>query len=324
MKTNRLFKTTNNGLFGAIQNVLNLEWFDSVKADKLNYEFFFYHSGERTLSNFVIKIAKMLDIDIEDESVDISVIYPYLAKVVETRYGNRWKRLYDTLTIEYNLSAIETTQSVETPDITKTNNTDKTTGNSSTSNSTISDTGSNQVDNSVKNVKDMTGTDKHEIAVSDHDTTATETRIEKNISNDDTDINVFGFNSTTSVPSSNSTHDASEITTADPAHNSVTREGGSTTSDTETRNMQDSTSIESTEKQQNTNTKTSEGTSTDTGTEKTENTATEKGTRTTDVTRTKGNITDEIMKELELRDNIIDNIIMKDLDELLTSPVYEY
>lgn len=51
-------------------------------------------------------------------------------------------------------------------------------------------------------------------------------------------------------------------------------------------------------------------------------TTTEKGTRETVETHTKGNITDEIRQALILRDTMIHEIILTDVDYILTSPYY--
>lgn len=270
VQTNRLvndiYVEGDDNLFTAIAAYLSAEWF-TERADELNRQYFLWHSGNKTLSHVVDNVWGLVT-DEDRESVvagsyglfvtTIGEGLTYLAGLIAGRFGEKWRAKYELLTMQYDLTGIETLERTETPDI------------------TIGETTS-------ASKKRTYGSDNVTDTSSQFKTTVTDSGVES-------DTNVQGFNSSDYQPQSQV-----------KSQGTTTTEGAS---DDNTVSVEAKTS--------------GEDTHTDTGTKN----RTETGTRTVSESRKRGDITAEIRRALELRDTIIDQMIMDDVDTVLATPYY--
>lgn len=115
MKINTLYIEDNNGLFGQIQKVLDVNWFNNDLAFLLNTEYFYGRSGEKTMSPLCYKIVQNMFLvddygnfmyDDNGEYV-VSDDYEYalttLAKLISTKFKRKWDDTYKSLSKEINL-----------------------------------------------------------------------------------------------------------------------------------------------------------------------------------------------------------------------------
>lgn len=263
MRVKSLFNDTPNDLFTSIAGYLSADWMDSDMIQSLNEQYFIWHSGEKTLSRFAVKGWGIVDDDREEVADgDVRPItsgtYDILARVIVGRYGDKWKSKYELLTRQYDLDGIETLERTETPDV------------------TVTETN----ESSKTRTPNLT---RHNESASAFKSTVTD-------SDQESDTNVQGFNSTAYQP-------LSQV----KSQGTTTTEGGA--SDNHTSSSQ----IE---------------TGTDTNIETGGRTSTEKGTRSVIESRKRGDITAEIRRALELRNVAISAIILDDVDTILATPYY--
>lgn len=88
--------TTSKGLFSYIDEVNPLPWDKVVPPEDLDTAFMFAH-GEKTVTGKVLNMFSDLG---EDETLK------QLAKVISTRYHDKWAKLYEGFSAEYPLNVV--------------------------------------------------------------------------------------------------------------------------------------------------------------------------------------------------------------------------
>lgn len=259
--------TTDGGVFSPMANA---PWVETMTGTNLDIAYLDGHSGERYCSNFINHRLG----DSEALSSDNRTL---IANILWAMFGIQWTRLwatmkptdYDPLTNYQMEETIEGTESsTRTPDLTK------------------GDTGTVQ----------STGQDKRTPNIT---RTGTGTVKDDGTSSGNTQNNLWGFNSTTSIPS-----DMSDVT--------------GTNENTTTRDLtENETGTDTTDK---TNTDTYNRSYTETGTDTTAGTSSRKLTR-------KGNIgTNTFQNLLQQERNLwmynFFEQVFKDVDSVLTIPIY--
>lgn len=224
------------GIFSEL-NKLSVPW--RTNSTDLDLEYFGNHSGEKIISPLVSKLL------VDDKLTSDSVTR--LASIIFSLNGDNWSRLYSALQEEY--KALQNYNGDETRTVTTTD----------TGTDTFSHTGNetNTLNDSSSNTR--TGSESLESSGSDSlSKTGTVGSQGSNLS----DNNVFGFNSSSSVPSDNSnssnnstdTYNLSDKTSygkkdtkvynnvSDSGSRESTNTVSNESSDTETKNLQTNTS----------------------------------------------------------------------------------
>lgn len=259
--------TTDGGVFSPMANA---PWVETMSGANLDLAYLEGHSGERYCSNFI-------NHRLGNSEVLTSENRTLIANILWAMFGIQWTRLwatmkpidYDPLTNYQMEETIEGTESsTRTPDLTK------------------GDTGTVQ----------STGQDKRTPNIT---RTGTGTVKDDGTSSGNTQNNLWGFNSTTSIPS-----DMSDVTGTN--ENTTTRDLTETETGTDTTDR--------------TNTDTYNRSYTETGTDTTAGTSSRKLTRT-------GNIgTNTFQNLLQQERNIwmydFFEQVFKDVDSVLTIPIY--
>ena len=283
-----------------------------------DFEYFGNRSGQKEISPLVENIL----IKYKTSTINYgSDAMKKLADIVNSRYNSKWRKLGTAMSAEYDLLSMSE-KIEETPDITKTNNVTKNATetpdilkrNAVTKNSTETPD-ITKINNITKN-----STETPNI------TTATLNKITTNIeeySDGSSTGDIYGFNSTSPVPQSDSAANSTRRTIADGENNKTDQ----TMTETGTRqNTAEESYIES-EKGTRKTAGEESYTETETGTRQnvaqesyTEN---ETGKRTTVRTGNNGHTNQSIlMEELKLREWEFLKIVYSDMDTLLTCPKY--
>lgn len=225
-----------DGIFSELSK-LSVPW--STNSIDLDLEYFGNHSGEKIISPLVSKLL------VDDKLTSDSITR--LASIIFSLNGDNWSRLYSALQEEY--KALQNYNGDETRTVTTTD----------TGTDTFSHTGNetNTLNDSSSNTR--TGSESLESSGSDSlSKTGTVGSQGSNLS----DNNVFGFNSSSSVPSDNSnssnestdTYNLSDKTSygkkdtkvynnvSDSGNRESTNTVSNESSDTETKNLQTNTS----------------------------------------------------------------------------------
>lgn len=109
-KINEVFDTT-NGVFKPIATKLQFEWFTTDDATTLDLDYLYSHSGEKSISNLVIKLKEL----------DSSTFLAKLVSIIALKFEEKWSRLYLALVgSEYNPIENYDSHEIETPEITNT------------------------------------------------------------------------------------------------------------------------------------------------------------------------------------------------------------
>lgn len=258
---------TDGGVFSPMSNA---PWSDTMSGTNLDIAYLDGHSGERYCSNFI-------NHRLNDSDVLSSDNRTLIANILWAMFGTQWTRLwatmkpvdYDPLTNYKMEETIEGTESsTRTPDLTK------------------GDTGTVQTSGQDKRTPDITR--KGTGTVKDEGNTSGNTQ-----------NNLWGFNSDTSVP-------------ADMSDVSGTNDNTSTRDLTETESGTDTT--------ERTNTDTYNRSYTEKGTDTTAGTSSRKLTRTGNIgTNTFQNL---LQQERNLWMYNFFEQIFKDVDSVLTIPIY--
>lgn len=224
------------GIFSELSK-LSVPW--STNSIDLDIEYFGNHSGDKIISPLVSKLL------VDDKLTSDSITR--LASIIFSLNGDNWSRLYSALQEEY--KALQNYNGDETRTVTTTD----------TGTDTFSHTGNetNTLNDSSSNTR--TGSESLESSGSDSlSKTGTVGSQGSNLS----DNNVFGFNSSSSVPSDNSnssnnstdTYNLSDKTSygkkdtkvynnvSDSGSRESTNTVSNESSDTETKNLQTNTS----------------------------------------------------------------------------------
>ena len=258
--------TTKGGLFS---NIGNLPWSSIMVGAQMDVLYFDSHSGERYCSNLIVKrVGDDNSLSTQDRRTIATLVY--------ARFRSQWNRLWSTMNptydpyTNYQMQETEegTNNSVRTPDLTK------------------GDTGTVQTSGQDKRTPNLTKTDTGTVK---DDGSATNTN----------QNNLWGFNSSTSVPS-------------DMADGSAASENTNTRNLTETETGTDTTD--------RTNTDTYNRSYTETGTDTTAGTSSRKLTRTGNIgTNTFQNL---IQQERNIWMYDFFEQVFKDVDSVLTIPIY--
>lgn len=258
--------TTDGGVFSSMTNA---PWVEAMSGGNLDLVYLEGHSGERYCSNFINRRLGSSEVLTSDNRM-------LIANILWAMFGIQWTRLwatmnptYDPLTNYQMEETIEGTESsTRTPDLTK------------------GDTGTVQSTGQDKRTPNLTRTGTG--TVKDDGTTSGNTQ-----------NNLWGFNSPTSIPS-----DMSDVT--------------GTNENTTTRDLtENETGTDTTDK---TNTDTYNRSYTETGTDTTAGTSSRKLTR-------KGNIGTDTFQNLLQQErslwmyNFFEQVF-KDVDSVLTIPIY--
>ena len=224
------------GIFSELSK-LSVPW--STNPIDLDLEYFGNHSGEKIISPLVSKL--LVDDKLNSESVT------RLASIIFSLNGDNWSRLYSALQEEY--KALQNYNGDETRTVTTTDTGTDTFSHTDNETSTLNDSSSNT----------RTGSESLESSGSDSlSKTGTVGSQGSNLS----DNNVFGFNSSSSVPSDSSnssnnstdTYNLSDKTSygkkdtkvynnvSDSGSHESTNTLNKESSDTETKNLQTNTS----------------------------------------------------------------------------------
>lgn len=254
---------------GIFSNIGNLPWLSIMLGTQLDTMYFDTHSGERFSSRIITK-------RVGDDGSLSTADRKTISTLVYARFRTQWSRLWVTMNPNYepltnykmeeNIEGTES--STRTPDLTK------------------GDTGTVQ----------STGQDKRTPNIT---RTGTGTIKDDGTTSGNTQNNLWGFNSTTSIPS-----DMSDVT--------------GTNENTTTRNLtENETGTDTTDK---TNTDTYNRSYTETGTDTTAGTSSRKLTRTGNIgTNTFQNL---LQQERNLWMYDFFEQIFKDVDSVLTIPIY--
>ena len=224
------------GIFREL-NKLSVPW--RTNSTDLDLEYFGNHSGEKIISPLVSKL--LVDGKLTSDSVT------RLASIIFSLNGDNWSRLYSALQEEY--KALQNYNGDETRTVTTTD----------TGTDTFSHTGNetNTLNDSSSNTR--TGSESLESSGSD---SLSKTGTVGSQGNNLSDNNVFGFNSSSSVPSDSSnssnnstdTYNLSDKTSygkkdtkvynnvSDSGSRESTNTVSNESSDTETKNLQTNTS----------------------------------------------------------------------------------
>ena len=224
------------GIFSELSK-LSVPW--STNSIDLDLEYFGNHSGEKIISPLVSKLL------VDDKLTSDSITR--LASIIFSLNGDNWSRLYSALQEEY--KALQNYNGDETRTVTTTDTGTDTFSHTSNETNTLNDSSSNT----------RTGSESLESSGSDSlSKTGTVGSQGSNLS----DNNVFGFNSSSSVPSDNSnssnnstdTYNLSDKTSygkkdtkvynnvSDSGSRESTNTVSNESSDTETKNLQTNTS----------------------------------------------------------------------------------
>lgn len=251
-----------------------------------DFEYFGNRSGQKEISplveNVMVKYGKST-INYNSDAME------KLASVVNSRYGTKWKKLFNAMTAEYDVLSMSekmeetpnitktnniTKNATETPDITKTNNTSKNT----TETPNITTTTLNKITTNIEEYSDGSSTG-----------------------------DIYGFNSTSPVPQSDNSANSTRRTIADGENNKTDQ------TMTETGTRQNATEESYTEKETGTRQNVAEESYTEN----------ETGKRTTVRTGNNGHTNQSIlMEELKLWEWEFLKIVYADMDTLLTCPKY--
>ena len=283
-----------------------------------DFEYFGNRSGQKEISPLVENVLIKYGISTINYNSDAM---KKLADIANSRFHSKWIKLSAALSAEYDLLSMSE-KIEETPEITKTNNMTK------NATETPNITKTNNITKNVTETPDITKTNNitKNTTETPNITTATVNKITTNIeeySDGSSTGDIYGFNSTSPVPQSDSAANSTRRTIADGENNKTDQ----TMTETGTRTH---TAEESyTEKETGTRKNVAEESYTEKETGTRQNVAQESytenetGKRTTVRTGNNGHTNQSIlMEELKLREWEFLKIVYADMDTLLTCPKY--
>lgn len=114
-----------NGLFGAIKNILNVNWFDDNLAKYLNTYYFRIHSARKWAIDYMSEAYYLVDDDgtklvMNDGNIvsdrDTQEIWlSDTANLIVMQYGDKWKADYDLITKQLDLVDYDKETKINTP-----------------------------------------------------------------------------------------------------------------------------------------------------------------------------------------------------------------
>ena len=329
MTENRLNNTVDwlsgKGIFTVMASNNSLPWTNNPLPLDLDFDYYGNHSGNKITSCLVDKLSdengKLSDSNMES-----------LARIIFSKYHDNWERAWYALSLEYNTIHNYDGDEKVTTERTYENTNNTTLSNTKTHNLSVDNTGTVTDNNTITrtgtdtthtvNDEDKTGTDKLTKSGTETNTdTKNGSMIETNelagfnsstYSNDNKKTTTYNNYTDTNVLSYNTREDAQNYNTNINTVNdeTVTHDTTDTDNKTTTNNLKEETT----------------GTISDSGT----NNNQENGTETTTVTTNKGGnlgvtTTQQMLTaEMEFRamHNFFNDIVYKNIDEVLTIKVY--
>lgn len=264
-------------------------WLDN--ADVLDAEYYGNHSGNKEISPIIDKFIEYnVDNEVPSPYVLTTTQRTLLAKIIANKFESKWTKLYAILAMEYNPIENYSMVEEETPEITHTH--------SVSNDYEVSDTKTNAFKRTSKEEPSQ------DYAVTQEKSVNTDLSVETETGSS---AEVYGFNSSTAVPSNDATGGSTVTTTGDKADNTETTV---TTQDGYITTTEEGSANDNVE----TNTHTQSGSTIDE----------ETGSRTLTRSGNIGVTTSQQMIESEIalwQWNFFDTVY-KDIDTVLTSPKY--
>ena len=323
--TNTVDWLSGKGIFTVMASNNSLPWTNNPLPLDLDFDYYGNHSGNKITSCLVDKLSdengKLSDSNMES-----------LARIIFSKYHDNWERAWYALSLEYNPIHNYDGDEKVTTERTYENTNNTTLSNTKTHNLSVDNTGTVTDNNTITrtgtdtthtvNDEDKTGTDKLTKSGTETNTdTKNGSMIETNelagfnsstYSNDNKKTTTYNNYTDTNVLSYNTREDAQNYNTNINTVNdeTVTHDTTDTDNKTTTNNLKEETT----------------GTISDSGT----NNNQENGTETTTVTTNKGGnlgvtTTQQMLTaEMEFRamHNFFNDIVYKNIDEVLTIKVY--
>ena len=293
-----------NGIFEQLES-FDVPWKEYVSGDVLDLDYYGNHSGAKLVSPLVHKLLTVDGLSAANQAK--------LAALIFYKYNQAWTRAWSAITNQYDpLENYHRTEE-RTPDLTDERTDDleyKRTANI-TDERTANLTTERTDDLTAERTDDLTET----LTPRTKDVETTKSKNKQTTNN-----SVYGFNSSTAVPSDSS--ETSGQNTDNETERTLTHpEGTDTTTNTGTETTTNTGTQTTTETGTDTNKKTGTDTYANTGTQ----TTTHTGTETTETYGNIGVITNQQMLESELELRFKYNFfesIFKDVDNILTINVY--
>ena len=283
-----------------------------------DFEYFGNRSGQKEISPLVENILTKYGTSTIKYDSEAN---KKLASIVISRYSLKWRKLFSAMTVQYDVLSMSEKME-ETPDITKTNNITK------NATETPNITKTNNITKNATETPDITKTNNitKNATETPNITTATLNKITTNIeeySDGSSTGDIYGFNSTSPVPQSDSAANSTRRTIADGENNKTDQ------TMTEIGTRQNVAEESYTEKETGTRKNAAEEsytekeTGTRTNSEEESHTEKETGKRTTVRTGNNGHTNQSILtEELKLWEWEFLKIVYADMDTLLTCPKY--
>ena len=100
-----------NFVFNRIKSLFNPVFFESTDTTFLDFEYLTNKSGTKFISNLMLQLNSVKNEGkLSSEDVD------FLARFVYNKFGNKWSRIYNVLTLDYKPLENYSMTEVETPD----------------------------------------------------------------------------------------------------------------------------------------------------------------------------------------------------------------
>lgn len=312
-------------IFTAVEKVpsYNFPWKESgIMVDTINLDVQYVgnHSGGKLISPLVSDMVKNNALPAEALS--------RLASIMVSLYGLKWKKLWDTLVMEYN--PIENFRSEETEtttnDGTVTNDSKGTTSRTGEEKTNISNSENYTESMNVKGSENVNGDKKFTVDETDTENrTETNTDTVKTVTTGKNDMGVFGFDSKELSPHDSTTQTGNTDTTSNQSKQykgDTVRIGNNDETETRNTTRNDDTTKNGNKSGTTTDTKTYTDTQTDTASAntKTNDTGTRKLLRFGNIGVTTSQQMIQAERDLWFWDFF--GVLFSDLDYVLTIPIY--
>lgn len=216
-----------------IFNYLNLQPFNRFELVEISLEYYLGRSGFKLVSPLVENLYKKYDISVSEHVPNMNEL---LAKIINNKYSKKWDRVYEALSLEYEVLDNINVKTVDdggrkTQLSHIANNYNKNSGNILKSRSgsngeeteyglTITNSGVDETETDYGLTTTNSGTDKTKTEYNSNDKTTEKTgKDETIIRNNQIENDVYGFNSSTPVGDDVSTDNNFQHTTANPNNN---------------------------------------------------------------------------------------------------------
>lgn len=292
-----------NGIFKQLE-AFDIPWKTYVSGEVLDLDYYGNHSGSKLISPLVHKLLTNTGLSPANQAK--------LAGLIFYKYNQSWVRAWNAITADYDPLENYHKTEVREPDLTDERTDDL------QYKRTADLTDERTADLTTERTDDLTH-ERTDDLTETTTPTVKDTEITKTKNKQTTNNSLYGFNSSTAVPSDSS--ETSGTKTDNEVERTLEHTGYDTVADSGTQTLTDSGTQTTTETGTDTTTKTGTDTYDSTGTQ----TTTHTGSETTETYGNIGVITNQAMLEAELnlrsRWNFFE-MIFKDVDEILTINVY--